>query len=81
MQRSYKNTNNSRETTKVQCYDNPYRYWQLRGMTRVTNQTGRLILDEKKTNEMVKTVLLENESITSKVLSGLIQEERLKSIC
>ena len=45
-------------------------------MRRVTNQIGRLTLDKKKTrailNEMVKTVLLESESITRKVLSELI---------
>ena len=49
------------------------------GMRRVTNQIGRLISDEEKTraisNKMVKTVLFRSESITIKVLSGLMQEE------
>ena len=49
------------------------------GMRRVTNQIGRLISDKKKTraisNKMVKTVLFESESITRKVLLGLIQKE------
>ena len=48
-------------------------------MRQVLNQIGRLILEEKKTrmisNKMVKTVLFESESITTEVLSGLIQEE------
>ena len=46
------------------------------GMRQVTNQMGRLISDEKKTraisNEMVKTILFESESITRKELYGLI---------
>ena len=51
-----------------------------RGMRRVTNQIGGLISDERKTraisNEMVKIVLFESETImTRKVLSGQIQEE------
>ena len=49
------------------------------GMRQVTNQIGQLISNEKNTraisNEMVKTALFESESITMKVLSGLIQEE------
>ena len=48
-------------------------------MRHVLNQIGRLISEEKKTrvisNKMVKTVLFESESITTEVLSGLIQEE------
>ena len=54
------------------------------GMRQVANQIGRLISSKKKTkaisNEMVKAVLFESESITKKVLSGLIQEDWCKSI-
>ena len=55
-----------------------------RGMRWATDQVGRLISDEKKrraiSKEMVKRVLFESESITRRVLPGLIQEEWLKYI-
>ena len=45
----------------------------------VTNQIRQLLSNEKKTrailNKTVSTVLFESESITTKVLSGLIQEQ------
>ena len=47
-------------------------------MRQVANQIGRLISSKKKTkaisNEMVKAVLFESESITKKVLSGLYKK-------
>ena len=49
------------------------------GMRRMTNQSGRLTSNKKKTratsNKMVKTVLFESEIIARKVLPRLIQEE------
>ena len=48
-------------------------------MRQITNRIGRLIPEEKKaraiSNKMVKKVLFESESIATKLLSGLIQEE------
>ena len=86
MERSYRNINNSHSRSEsgrrpgynvmiipivIDCLGE--------GKRRVTNQIGRLITDEKKaraiSNEMLKTILFESESITRKVLSGLIQEE------
>ena len=49
------------------------------GIKRATNRIRRIIKDENRAkqvaNEMLKSVLFENETIVRKVLSGLVQED------
>ena len=83
MKKSYKNINNLHLKSERQPGHNVVIILIVigclrGGMRQVANQIGRLVSSKKKTkaisNEMVKAVLFESESITKKVLSGLYKK-------